>query len=33
MFADIQPAVKKETKKVALYTIAGVVLMLSLIHI
>ena len=27
MFADIQPAVKKETKKVALYTIAGVVLM------
>ena len=27
MFGDIQPAVKKETKKVALYTIAGVVLM------
>lgn len=27
MFADIQPAVKKETKKVALYTIAGLVLM------
>ena len=27
MFAEIQPAVKKETKKVALYTVAGVILM------
>lgn len=27
MFGEIQPAVKKETKKVILYTLAGVVLM------
>ena len=27
MFGEIQPAVKKETKKVILYTVAGVVLM------
>lgn len=27
MFGDIQPAVKKETKKVAVYTICGVLLM------
>ena len=27
MFGEIQPAVKKETKNVILYTVAGVVLM------
>lgn len=27
MFGEIQPAVKKETKKVIFYTLAGVVLM------
>ena len=33
-FGDkVQPAVKKETKNVAIYTVVGVVVMLSLIHI